>query len=33
MKRDFLLISDFTSQEILDLISFAAELKIKLKNT
>ena len=32
MKRDFLHISDFTSQEILDLISFAAELKIKLKN-
>ena len=32
MKRDFLHISDFTSQEILDLISFATELKIKLKN-
>ena len=32
MKRDFLHISDFTSQEILDLISFAGELKIKLKN-
>ncbi len=32
MKRDFLHISDFTSQEILDLISFAAELKMKLKN-
>ena len=32
MKREFLHISDFTSQEILDLISFAAELKIKLKN-
>ena len=32
MKRDFLHISDFTSQEILDLISFAAELKVKLKN-
>ena len=32
MKRDFLHISDFTSQEIVDLISFAAELKIKLRN-
>ena len=32
MKRDFLHISDFTSQEILDLISFAGELKIKLRN-
>ena len=32
MKRDFLHISDFTSQEILDLISFAGELKIKLSN-
>ena len=32
MKRDFLHISDFTSQEIWDLISFAGEIKIKLSN-
>lgn len=32
MKRDFLAVSDFTSEEILDLLKLAADLKQKTKN-
>ena len=32
MKQDFIHITDFTTQEILDLIDLAKEIKIKLSN-